>query len=319
MNVKSNLPKVDFNIDTLKLDVLFENEDYLKETKKDALIKETPSKIDKIYGNLFMPVYNGDLPHVYSSFVYSLDGKIGFPDVPEGPLVSSKNKLDPEGGKADFWLLNVLRTYADVVIRGAKTLEAEEEGTGHIFDDDLIDIRKNNLQKENAHPINLIVSLDGTDIPLDHKVFKVPEVTVWINTSPEGVDYLKQNWEKEFTILKDFGNENWKEKIRNASKDEILVICTGKENKTDAKHLLKILKEVGMEQISVESPSYTWHLMKNNLVDEMFINYSSLYIGGEMTFGLNDPFTSEDHPHAKIVKLVMHNSAFLYTRQKMIY
>lgn len=319
MNEKGNLPKVNFNIDNLKLDILFENEDHLKETKKDALINETPSKIKEIYGDLFMPVYQGDLPHVYSSFVYSLDGKIGFPDFPEGPLVSSKNKLDPEGGKADFWLLNVLRTYADIVIRGAKTLEAEEEGTGHIFDDDLIDIRKNNLQKEKDHPINLIVSLDGTDIPLNHKVFKVPEVTVWINTSPKGVEYLKNNWEKELTVIEDFENNLWKEKIRRANKDDILVICTGQGSNTDALQLLKILKEVGMEQISVESPSYTWHLMKNNLVDEMFINYSGLYIGGEMTFGLNDPFTSEDHPHAKIVKLAMHNSTFLYTRQKMVY
>ncbi len=319
MSEKLDLPKVDFDIDSLKLDVLFENEDYLKESKRDSLVNNTPSKIDKIYGNLFMPLSNGDFPHVYSSFVYSLDGKIGFPDLPEGPLVSSKNELDPEGGKADFWLLNVLRTYADIVIRGAKTLEAEEEGTGHIFDDDLIDIRKSKLKKRNDHPINLIVSLDGTDIPLNHKVFQVPEITVWINTSPNGVKYLKKNWEKEFTVLHDFENKQWKQKIKNAKKGDILVICTGKENNTDAIHLLKILKEIGMEQISVESPSYTWHLMKNNLVDEMFINYSSLYIGGEMTFGLNDPFTSEDHPHAKIVKLAMHNSAFLYTRQKMLY
>ncbi|MCF8001372.1 MAG: dihydrofolate reductase family protein [Halanaerobiales bacterium] len=319
MDEKNNLPKVDFNIDNLKLDILFENENYLKETKKDALINETPSKIKEIYGDLFMPESDGDLPHVYSSFVYSFDGKIGFPDLPEGPLVSSKNELDPAGGKADFWLLNVLRTYADVIIRGAKTLEAEEEGTGHIFDDDLIDIRKNKLQKEKDHPINLIVSLDGTDIPLNHKVFNVPEVTVWINTSPKGVEYLRQNWEKEFIVLDDFENKQWKEIIKEAKKDDILVICTGRDSKTDSLQLLKILKEVEMEQISVESPSYTWHLMKNSLVDEMFINYSGLYIGGEMTFGLNDPFTSEDHPHAKIVKLAMHNSTFLYTRQKMIY
>ncbi len=69
----------------------------------------------------------------------------------------------------------------------------------------------------------------------------------------------------------------------------------------------------------VESPSYTWHLMKEKLIDEMFTNYSGIYVGGEITFGLNRPFTTEVHPHAEVVKLSMHSSNFIYTRQKLYY
>jgi len=317
--MEDNLPKVDFSIDDLKLDILYEDKEYLTETQKKSLQDTTPEKVKEIFGDLFFPIAQDEFPHVYASFVFSMDGKIGFPDNPEGPLVSSKNFTNPKGGKADFWLLIVLRTFSDVAIRGAKTLAAEEEGTGHIFDDDLIDIRKDTLNKSGEYPINLIVSLDGTDIPLDHKVFNIPNLKVWINTSPKGVQYLKENWDKNMKVLYGDQDVNWEKEFKSTDYNEVLVICTGEDKNTNAFQLLKALKSGGMDHVTVESPSYTWYLLKKQLLDEMFINYSGLYIGGDMTFGLNNPFSSEEHPHIKLVKLSMHNSTFLYTRQKILY
>ena len=59
-----------------------------------------------------------------------------------------------------------------------------------IHDKDLVEERLNNLEKENAHPKNIIISLDGTDIPTDHITFSQNEVSVSIFTSPLGWENL---------------------------------------------------------------------------------------------------------------------------------
>lgn len=315
-----SLTQLDFSYDKLKLNTLYKNEEILEIVSKKAELNMTPEKVKKVYGELLFPEPQDWCPYIFTSFVFSLDGKIAFPDNPEGPLISKKNFLDQKGGEADFWILNVLRAYSDLIIRGAKTLEVEPEGTGHIFDPNLLKTREKDFNKISRHPINLIVSYDGRDIPLNHKIFNSEQVVTWINTSPEGVDYLEDNWKDSFEVVRADENKDWVDLFKNAVIfSSNLVICTGEGNQTNIENLLKILRLGGIKYISVESPSYTWSLIKEKLIDEMFINYSGIYVGGEFTFGLNQPFTSEDHPHTELIKIDLHKSNFLYTRQKLIY
>lgn len=314
------LPTIDFDVKSISLETIFENEKQLKLINANSLIKQTPEKIKQAYGEFYFPAALPERPYTFASFVFSIDGKIGFEDNPIGPLISQKNKLDPQGGLIDFWFLNLLRTYSDVIILGAKTLQVEPEASGHIFDLELERARVKDLHKTNRVPINLVVSLDATDIPFDHDIFKHPERKVWINTSPEGVNYLQENCPHAMLTITPKPNENYaeyKEKI--LTHDGIVVICTGKGNLTNAEILLSSLRKLGMQHVLIESPSYSWHLMQKGLLDEAFINYSGLFAGGPITFGLNQPFTAEDHPHTEFLKIAIHQSNFIYTRQKLIY
>jgi len=306
----------DFMQDELNMKTLYEDESYLSKIKEDSSIIDTPDKISEIYGDLYLPENIDKGINIFTSFVFSLDGKIAFQDDPKGPVISSNNFLNKSGGKTDFWFLNVLRSYADLVIVGAKTLQAEPDGTSHVFDTDLIRPRLTKLNKKTKHPINLVLTLDGTDVPLDHKIFDCSDLTTWIHTSPMGVEFLKENWEKELTIIDN------KEDIDSSIFEEdgsIVVICTGKNNITDPLNLFSILESLSMKQVLVESPAYTWLLIKEKMINEMFINYSGLYVGGDISFGKNYSFTSKKHPHAKLAKISFCSPNFIFTRQKMVY
>jgi riboflavin biosynthesis pyrimidine reductase len=124
--------------------------------------------------------------------VLSLDGKMAFPDNPQGPVVASANSIYPDGGLTDFWILNVLRAHADAIIVGAKTLTSEPDLVLACLDPDLVSERKEKLGKENAFPLSIIVSLDGRDVPLTHSIFSVPEIQTIIATSHEGGLFLRE-------------------------------------------------------------------------------------------------------------------------------
>ena len=125
---------------------------------------------------------------------------MAFPDMPEGPIISRANHLDTNGALADFWVLNNLRAYGDAVIIGARTLEMEKDVWMTIHDKDLVEERLVNLEKESAHPKNVIISLDGTDIPTDHLIFSQNEVPVSIFTSPQGWKNLHKKDNKFYLV-----------------------------------------------------------------------------------------------------------------------
>lgn len=316
-----SLARIEFEKTVMKLKTLYQNQAELERMKANSSLVCTPEKIREVYGELFLPKPPENRPYIFASYVFSLDGKIGFVDNPVGTLISEKNLLDPDGGLTDFWFLNVLRAYSDIVVLGAKTLKAEANLTAHIYDQDLINTRIDVLGKHTTHPVNLIISSDGRSIPLNHDIFDYEELITWICTSPAGVEYLKENWDRPFSVI--IGEEitdschQTLEKLKKLENN--LVICTGHENKTDSKVLLQTLRYANIEHVLVEPSSYTWLLMREKCLDELFINYSGLYAGGDITFGLNQPFTSEIHPHSQIIKLDIHRSNFLFSRQRLVY
>ncbi len=313
----SQLYMMDFPTDKVKLNVCYRNEDLLREIEKKSPDLRTVPKILEVYGELMCPEAPANRPYIISSIVLSADGKMAFGDMPAGPVIAKNNYFDPDGALADFWVLNALRTYCDGIILGAKTLQSEEDNTSHIFDRELASQRIDILKKR-PHPVNIIVSFDGSDIPLDHKIFNIDkneDFHVVIATSPAGGEYLEKNFMRPVKIIE----PDVDIKIMENSEGAIPVILTGNENNPDSESLLKILRTTGIERLLIESPTYTSHLMSQGNMDEFFINYSLVYSGGVITPGSSFPFSSHNHPHAKLLTLATHSSSFIYTRQKLYY
>jgi riboflavin biosynthesis pyrimidine reductase len=257
-----------------------------------------------------------------SSIVLSADGKMAFSDHPAGPVIAKNNYLDPSGALADFWVLNAIRAYSDGIILGARTLQEEEHNTSHIFDSDLVEQRVDVLGRA-PHPANIVVSFDATDIPLDHKIFRVDPsegLPVAIATSPRGLEHLTDALQRPYVVLDDRDTPTAEDlNVLHLASDILPILVTGSADMPDSDRLMALLRSSGMGQILIESPSYTSHLINRGQLDEFFINYSMVYAGGSITPGTGFPQSHLKHPHAKLLTLATHSSSFMFTRQELHY
>lgn len=322
MEEREMTPFIEFKNEDVKLDMCYRNEAVLKEVEKTGNENHYLPKLAEAYDRVIFP-YKEDYPYTFGSIVLSFDGKMAFPDMPEGPIISRGNHLDPNGALADFWVLNNLRAYGDAVIVGAKTLEMEQDVWMTVHDEDLVRERLHNLEKDTPHPKNIIISLDGTDIPTDHQIFSQKEVPVSIFTSPIGWENLHKKNEKFYLVetiedVEALDQAALKKAISTVG-DKIPVVVTGEKGMPDTKTFLKALKKADVHHLIVESPTYMWHLMSVGLLDEIFLNYSSVFVGGTISPGGSMSFTSENHPHGDLLCLARHNSNFMFTRQKLVY
>ena len=313
---------MEFPTDRIRLKPLIKQEDILKHIRSISPDAPTPQKILDVYGEVCFPPAPADRPYMFASIVVSSDGKISFMDDRHGELIAQNNYRDPDGGLADFWVLNMLRFYADGIIIGARTLHTNEIMWANCFDTELAELRVPLLGKAYC-PAHIIVSFDGTDIPFDHMIFGVDAQRI-IATSPDGLAYIREHSGFDILEIGPFKNADDVDmdevrKTASTHPERILVIATGEGNLTDGRAFLKVLRALEMERIMVESPSYMTFLMSISCIDEMFMNYSSVFAGGSVGFGAFLHFPAEDHPHSDFLQVSMHASNFLCTRQKMVY
>jgi len=319
---------MDFPVDKVRIENRFRDEQALadiRETSPDGL---TIDKIQQVYGEMLFPPAPKDRPYTFCSVVLSSDGKMAFTDRSAGPLIAKENYFDPDGALADFWMLNAMRVYADGIILGAKTLQSEAHNTSHIFDTQMAKERIEQLGKT-PHPMNIVVSFDATDIPFEHILFQVDEeegLPVALATSPQGAAFIGKHFRQEHYIIGPFATLASLDDASIArtvsmmqTKKGIPVFVTGQEDRPDSAVLLMLLRRLGMQRLLIESPSYNWHLMEQNMLDEYFINYSMVYAGGGITPGYQHGFAHDQHPHAKLLTLGTHKSSFMFTRQKLYY
>jgi riboflavin biosynthesis pyrimidine reductase len=314
---------MNFPTEDIKINVVMKREDILAEIEKSSRDK-VPKKVLDAYDEIYMPPAPDDRPYTFASIVLSSDGKIAFYDDPQGPLISSENLLDKNGGLADFWVLNVLRAYADAIIIGAKTLQAEPMGTSHVFCSEMAEARTKEMDKKTNCPWNCIISFDGKDIPLDHMIFETDEIQVQIGTSPMGAEFIKENIKKPYNIFGPYKSVEdvdikFIKREMDSNPEAVAIFATGEKESPDSSILLYILRKLGIEKLCIESPSFMWHLIDQEAMDEMFINYSAVYVGGVITMGSYKGFSAKNHPHAKILVLGHHKSSFIFTRQKLYY
>lgn len=310
------LPLFDFPVEKIKISPCYLNREVLDQWREISPEKAVPEKVKQVYGEVYFPPAPDSRPYTISSLVLSMDGRIGFQGQAAGPLIAKGNNLDPDGALADFWVLNMLRTYADAVIVGARTLQVEKDGYAWICDGDLVRDRMKLLGKKNVAPINIVASYDGTDIPIDHQIFKCSDLKVWIATSPRGAEYLQKVLPYALHIV---SSPLHGQPVANEGDDAIPVIVTGRDKSTDTKELLKALRLLGIERVLAESPTFVWHLLSTQQLDEIFWNFSGVLAGGSVLLGQGGAFTLEDHPHCELLFLGRHRSNFIFTRQKVCY
>ncbi|MGL5956184.1 MAG: pyrimidine reductase [Brevinema sp.] len=316
--MKHNLPKMILDAEQIKMKPIYKS-DTLSHQKNEGA--DSP-KIREVYG---FPLNFGDIPEdrplAMTSLVSSIDGRIIFPDEPEGPKVARENRMDPNGALADWWILNLLRTACDGIIIGINTLIAESDYTGHIFDQDLEDIRIARGQ----HPIpwNIITTVGEDNFPFDHILFQESSVRKIISVPIDAISKIESKIKTPYFLIK---FEDLKsitpEKIEllKSNEDKLLIIATGSQF-PDSKVFLNVLRKFGLQKVLVESPGYMQFLLSQQLMDEFFLNRSCLYIGGNaLSIGQSgNSFTVKDHPHAQVLSIHAHSDYFFYYRYQFIY
>ena len=311
--------------DDVKLTNIYNNEALQAELAKDSDMKSLPEVDYRYAAPVIFPKPSDERPYIYSSIALSADGKMGFEDNRVGSFVAGKNFVDPQGASMDYWVLNLLRAYSDGMLIGANTLKNEPGIVNYVKDEEL-NRQRNEVLGKKEHPVNILVSLDGTDVPWEQESFDMDpqdRFKLMITTSPAGWEYIQQHATKKTAFL---GAFKTKEEVDAASFPEVYadfdtfpVLVTGEGANPDTKLMLYALRKMGFGYLCAESPTYTAVLIKEGCLDEYFTTYSMVYAGGKMTPGSFVPQSFKDHAHANLVSVCIHNSNFLYTRQQMVY
>ena len=313
-------PRKIFNSQDIKLQNIYNNisSDYIYKTLDSQ-------KIQDVYGDVCFKEASKHKPYLYSSFVSSIDGKINFSDIPNGTLIAKNNQKDPNGGLADFWVMNMLRSLSDAIIIGSGTLRDEPNAIGHIFDEELEQDRIK--AGKSAIPLNIIVSQSARTIPFNHKIF-TSNIPLMLITSQSGSKYAQYYSEISTyelpiynTVEEIESNKNEIISNYNQNKDKLVIIATNNAEEIDNFVAMKVLRILGFNYISVEASYYTHALIKDKMLDEIFLNYSGIYIGGNsMGIAHNDePFKSFNFPHVEMLSINMYSPFFMYTRQRFVY
>lgn len=305
----SDLVKMDYPFDRMKLQCLYKN------TELPLVnVGIENENLNTVYGEpLMFPEFPEDRPYMYCSLVTSIDGRIAFNDSPEGPFIASKNYLAKEGSIVDWYTLNILRASADAIIFGANTLKMEPNGTGHVYEQTLEESRV--AMGKNDVPWNVIPTMDGLDIPFDHIQFTSKKIPIIFYTTPQGKDVCVQNSNKPTIVV-----DSLESAPKSLDTKYNYVVVTG-EKVMDNVFGMKLLKYMGINTLLVESPTLLHIFMQSELMDELFLNYSCVYLGGDsLTIGQRfKAFDSVNHPHTSLISVFMHSSHYMYLRHKVIF
>src|SRR5271165_4535922 len=140
------------------------------------------------YGSFGFPSPPPDRPWIYTNFVQSLDGIVSL-------LGKYASGAEISQSRADRWLMDLLRAYADGVLMGMNTLRVEQRSRGpesrgivfQVVEPELLRLR-DRLGKGRQH--NIFVTR-GLDLELSSwKVFDGDAVDAVIVTSPKGAERM---------------------------------------------------------------------------------------------------------------------------------
>lgn len=247
-------------------------------------------------------------PFIFSCYALSIDGKLYYPDVKSGFLIAKSNYHASEIERyADWFILMLARTISDAVIVGTNSLNYETEDCfTDVLDTKLYEIRVKYINSK--QPATFVFCRDLTNINFESKLFSDNSHQIVICCINNQINLARlPNAYKQINLT------DWTQKEQLNLKNLILV------DNWDM-FILK-LNKVGFNIILNESPYFHHKLLQLRLLDEIWLNYSGSYIGGNLN-GLGrdqNPFNSKDHPDCEILTLHSLGYNFLYTRQKILY
>jgi riboflavin biosynthesis pyrimidine reductase len=304
-------PYIDFKEEAVTLTNCFIDESLLESIHGKGNPGAYLPKVEKTYGKLIFPE-GGKYPYIFSSIALSMDGKMAYPDNQDGDMLVHSNKNDSQGAETDFYVLNLLRAHSDAVLIGTTSMKAEANVWVTIHDYDLVVEREKYLNKR-PQPFVIVATKDGLDLPYDHMLFHQKKLPVMVFTSPSGFDNIMNMAPDNFYLM-----ENITEKAIWGVRNGNPVVVTGTDDNTDIKVFMQQIKLAGVKHLLIESPTFMWFLMKERIMNEFFITYSTIFVGGNLTPGYSQPFTFENHPHSRVVQLNRHGNTFFYTRQLIL-
>ncbi len=212
------------------------------------------------YGNFGFPPPPADRPWIYTNFVQSLDGLTSL-------LGKYASGAEISQSRADRWLMDLLRAYADAVIMGMNTLREEQRNRGpesrgivfQVVDPSLLRLRER-LGKSRQRNIFVTraVNLDLSQ----WRAFDGDAVDVAIVTSPAGAGRLRSQ----------------------TSHPHVDVVAAGTGETLDLSAAVRELRaQHGVNYLLCEGgPTLYGNLARADLVDEKFLTVSPLEIGQQV-------------------------------------
>lgn len=288
----------------------------------------TPIKSDFIKDLLgiplvFQPINNNDLPFIFSCFALSIDGKVSYIDNPSGLNIAKLNRLaEPAERLADHAYLMLARTVADAIIISKKgSISKNGNYNLSVGYPELIKIRNQFYKSKLLWAILPCRNLDGIDFKSNF--FNDPTNHIIIFTWESQINH--------YDVPKLFTHYNLSQFPQTVNlapniNSNIDTECT-KHNKfiitidTNFPDMFKKLHNLGLKFILNESPMFHHVLLEHQLLNEIWLAYSGVYIGGNApSLGNNcHSFTSTNHPEFEILTLHHIDYHFLYSRQKAYY
>jgi riboflavin biosynthesis pyrimidine reductase len=179
-------------------------------------------------------------PYVICNFVSSADGKASF-----------QGRTAPLGGDGDRAVFHLLRTQADAVLAGTRTLEVERYGA-MIRDPEMIVIRRD--EGRCAQPLAVVISRSGR-VPFDIPLFADPGSRVALYV-PDGTEPPP------------------------CAAELIVHLMTGSEFSLGAV-LNSLREEHGVGSLLCEGgPTLLGAMLSEGLVDELFLTLAPALVGG---------------------------------------
>ena len=304
-----NFPKMDFSRTQVTSLNIFTDEALIESIHAKGDEHAYLPKVEETYGKIILPK-GREYPYLFASIALSMDGKMAYPDNQDGDMLVHSNTQNPDGALADFYVLNFLRAYADAVLIGTKSMINEANEWITIYDDELVEDRKKHMPEKEEQPFTIVASKDGTDIPFEHLLFNQSEIPVVVFTSPVGFKNIQKEASDKFYLLEDVTKKN----IYKAG-GKVPVVVTGEGDNTDLRPFMRLMKQAGVDHIMVESPMINWLLMREGLLNEFFITYSTVFVGGTISPGYFSAAKFDDHPQSKVAYMNRHGNTFFYTRQ----
>lgn len=271
----------------------------------------SPLRSENIVENLGFEVklpHKSQLPFLFSCFALSIDGKLCYPDKQSGFNIASCNQHASIAEKeADLWFLMLARSISDALIIGSNSLNIESGGyTPEINIAKLSKARLDNKLPKHVWTIVMAHNLNNLDF--SQALFSKPDFPVMLCCYNAVPMHKIPDTYSQYKLSELKSREQLKQK-------NIVIIDT------DHLEMYKIFKQLGFNIILNESP-YTHHqLLEQQLLDEIWLNYSASYIGGKIS-SLGDKqnsFSSSNHPNTEILTLHHIGYHFLYSRQRILY
>lgn len=268
----------------------------------------TSIKSDYLYQSLSSYLYLPKITNrafVFSCFALSVDGKLNYPEVNSGFAIAKYNLAATEDERyADWWILQLARSISDAVIIGSNSLNVEKNDyTAQVNIPELEQLRTELNKPKNL--LHIIISRNCNKIDFTNELLCQDNDIPLIIFTQQAPELLPQH----FTL----GSIK---KLNLANKKQIIL-----DNTLDLNKLIQKLYQNGIQTILNESPYYHHHLQQLQLLDEAWINQSSVYIGGNTSSlgQFNNSFTVNTHPHYTILTLHSLGYNFVYPRYKISY